>query len=86
MFIKKFRKEGYNGIADKALEHKEEMIQYFLKNKWTISDMTDHTWRTDYDGYYLYGKVTNNDLINTNGVRIYSDGVVGNEWLYCVLN
>jgi hypothetical protein len=46
MFTNKVKEEGFNGTAYKLLEHKEEMIQYFLKNNWTKADMKQE-WHTD---------------------------------------
>jgi hypothetical protein len=95
MFTSKFREVGWNDTANKALEHKEQMIQYFLDNKWTTADMTDSEWNWDNYKRICYGKMTDNMLSSTKGVRIYpilggmyichfdQDGVVTDPYIYC---
>jgi hypothetical protein len=47
MFINKVREIGFHDAVNKALENKEEMIQYFLNNKWTTENMIGHKWVFD---------------------------------------
>jgi hypothetical protein len=37
--------------------------------------MAGHTWVQD-DDWHMYGKITDNDLINTNGIKIYPTDAV----------
>jgi hypothetical protein len=52
------------------------MIEYFIKYKWTINDMTSHEWGIDAAGFTHYGKQTDNRLRNTKGVCIDNNGWV----------
>ena len=49
----------------------DKFINYLKENIWTIEDMAAHQWNTDKYGYIVYGKMTDNRLRNTNGVKIY---------------
>ena len=62
-------------MADMLEQNKPLIKQYLKQNKWTKADMTGE-WQTDKYGEHVYGKMTSNYLINTKGVKIYSNGKV----------
>jgi hypothetical protein len=70
MIISQLGELDFVMIADKLLENKQIIIQFFKHHNWLLSDMTSQ-WSTDRDGYIVYGKITENLLRKTKGVTIY---------------
>ena len=68
--VAKTKQLGLTRLGDKLEENKSEFKQYLIKNKWTHADMNDYEWETDEDGDHVHGKMTDNYLISTNGIRI----------------
>ena len=73
--VAKVKQLGYNESGDKLEENKALIKQYLIKHNWTRSDM-GHEWGIDKYGDHVLGKIINNNLINTNAVKIYPDGLV----------
>ena len=67
---------GCNQIAAKVEQNKLKFKEYLIKQKWTYADMNDQQWREDEWKNIFYGKWTNNDFRNTNGIWIYPNGIV----------
>ena len=75
----KLRELDLTQVADKMLENKDRVIEYFIKNNWTKADMKDHVWGKSEYNFHMLGKTKDNLLKNTNGVSIY-DGVCVGYW------
>ena len=65
-------------IVKKLLEvdSRKGFGKYLEQQNWTVKDMTGSEWQTDKYGYIYYGKQTNNNLKNTNGIRISPGGML----------
>jgi hypothetical protein len=70
MLFWKLRQLGYTDLADKMNNNKNQVREYLRKQHWTPTDLTAHEWRIDEYGSHVFGKVIDNDLVNTNGVSI----------------
>ena len=54
----------------------DKTIDFLKRNNWTTDDLTDQKWAKDRWGCHVYGKITDSNLRNTNGVAIYPGGVL----------
>ena len=59
--------------AEKLLEKKDVVKQYFRDQNWTTTDFIEE-WKTKQDGNQIYGKINNNYLINSKGIKITTSG------------
>ena len=71
-----FKHKNWHRCADHLEENKAQAKQFLIKHFLTKAYMTDSEWNTDKNGHIVFGKMTNNMLINTNGVRINPYGDV----------
>ena len=81
-------KETFAGL----LENRDKVVTYLRKNNWTTAHMAGHTW-VKHGYWHTYGKIKDNNLRNTKGIKIYSGLVYighfdasGNEtypYIYC---
>ena len=77
MIVAYLRTLNMNETADRLLANKNEAVNFLLQNNWTTADLTDQKWKKDRLSYHVYGKLTDNNLKNTNGIKIgYGFGVV----------
>ena len=53
--------------------NKDECIEFLVMNNFSLAFMTRHKWKQNSRGDHMYGKVTGNYLINTNGIAIEAD-------------
>jgi hypothetical protein len=71
MTISKLKSFAHFTTSDLLLKNKERVKQHLIKHKWTIKDISSHQWVAGNGGRLMYGKVTDYELIGTNGVIIY---------------
>ena len=75
MILNKLVELNLPQIANRLLINKDKVIQYLKQNRWTRADISGHEW-VRHSNYHMYGRITNDDLRNTNGVYINKFGKV----------
>ena len=69
MIESKLRQEGYEDTANLIKTNKIQIKDFFKNQNWTIKEMTGFEW-VNINNNHLFGKLTNNELIDTKGIEI----------------